>query len=125
MSQGREAFRGQAGGRHPPPPNAEALVGPSRDGPDKIAIVDAFLDGLATVVEPASREIARCAAALRAAYGRDLRLPDALVLAAASVLGADLVITADAGWPGTQLAVRVLGPRQEAPEGRDPPPGLT
>jgi predicted nucleic acid-binding protein len=54
---------------------AEALVGPSRAGADKVAIVDAFLDGLPAVVEPTSREIARSAAALRAAHGRGLRLP--------------------------------------------------
>jgi predicted nucleic acid-binding protein len=102
---------------------AEALVGPSRDGPDKVAIVDAFLDGLPAVVEPASREIARCAAALRAARGRRLRLPDALVLATGSVLGADLVVTTDAGWPGTHLAVKVLGSSQDVPQDRDPPRG--
>lgn len=87
---------------------AEALVGPSRSGADSVAVVDAFLDGLPAVVEPASRAIARFAAALRAAHGRSLRLPDALVLATASVLEADLVVSTDSSWPSTQLVVRVL-----------------
>jgi predicted nucleic acid-binding protein len=98
---------------------AEALVGPSRDGPDKVAILDAFIDGLPAVVVPASREIARHAAGLRAAHGRGLRLPDALVLATGAVLRADVVWTTDQGWPGTRVAVRVLGPSAEVAEGRD------
>jgi hypothetical protein len=37
-------------------------------------------------------------------------LPDALVLATAEVLGADRVLTTDAGWPDTEVAVRIVGP---------------
>lgn len=88
---------------------AEALVGPSRRGPDTIATVDALLDALPVVVEPATREVARKAAALRARHGRALRLPDALVLATASVVGADHVLTTDAGWPDTGAPVRIVG----------------
>ena len=104
---------------------AEALVGPSRDGPDKVAIVDAFVDALPAAVEPASRVIARGAAALRAAHGRGLRLPDALVLATGSALGADLVLTTDAGWPATPVAVRVLAPQQDVSEDRSPAKDLS
>lgn len=78
---------------------AEVLVGPSRLGADAVATVDAFLDALPAVVEPATREVAREAAALRARYGRGLRLPDALALATASVAGAGRVLTTDARWP--------------------------
>ena len=89
---------------------AEALVGPSRRGADAVATLDAFLDALPASVEPASREVARGAASLRAVHGRGLRLPDALVLATATVLGADLVLTTDTGWPAAIVAVQVLGP---------------
>lgn len=102
---------------------AETLVGPGRSGLDVAATVDAFLDALPAVVEPASREIARAAAALRAAHGRGLRLPDALVLATAAVLGAQLVITTDAGWPETRVAVRLLVPAGDAPSDPGPRPG--
>jgi predicted nucleic acid-binding protein len=89
---------------------AECLVGPSRRGPDAVRVVDALLDELPIRVEPASRTIAAEAAAIRATHGRALRLPDALVLATAHVLGADLVMTTDRGWPGTGLSVTVLTP---------------
>jgi predicted nucleic acid-binding protein len=89
---------------------AEALVGPSRRGADAVATLDAFLDALPVAVESATREIARRAASLRAAHGRGLKLPDALVLATASALDADHVLTTDAGWPAVAVDVRVLGP---------------
>lgn len=88
---------------------AEALVGPSRKGAVAIGVVDAFLDALPAGVEPVSREVAREAAALRAAHGRALRLPDALVLATAVAIDADLVLTTDAGWPDARVSVRVVG----------------
>lgn len=88
---------------------AEVLVGPSRRGADAIATVDAFLDALPAAVEPATKVIAREAAALRAAHGRALRLPDALTLATASVLRADRVLTTDAGWPILSVPVTVVG----------------
>jgi predicted nucleic acid-binding protein len=87
---------------------AEALVGPSRRGADAVATVDALLDALPAVVEPATREVTREAAALRAGHGRGLRLPDALVLATASILGADQVLTTDARWPEAGAAVKVV-----------------
>ena len=72
---------------------AEALVGPSRRGAEAIVTVDAFLDAMPVTVEPASREVARAAAALRARHAHRLRLPDALVLATAVVVEADQVLT--------------------------------
>jgi predicted nucleic acid-binding protein len=88
---------------------AEALVGPSRKGADAVDTVDAFLDALPASIEPASREIARRAAALRARHGRALRLPDALVLATGAAIDADLVLTTGGRWPETSVAVRIVG----------------
>jgi predicted nucleic acid-binding protein len=88
---------------------AEALVGPSRRGADAVATVDAFLDAMPASVEPASREVARAAAALGAKHGQRLRLPDALVLATAVVVAADQVLSTDGGWPETEVVVEVVG----------------
>ena len=49
-------------------------------------------------VEPLSPAIAEAAALLRARH-RSLKLPDALVIATASVLDADDLITTDRNWP--------------------------
>jgi len=87
---------------------AAALVGPFRKGPEAAAVVDAFLDALPASIEPATRAVARRAAELRATHGGALRLPDALVLATADVSGADHVLTTDAGWPPTGVAVHVI-----------------
>lgn len=89
---------------------AEALVGPSRTGGSAVATLDAFLDALPAPVEPASRDVARRAAASRAAHGRSLQLPDALVVATADVLRADLILTTHAGWPQVATEVRVVRP---------------
>ena len=90
---------------------AEALVGPSRRGAGAVATVDAFVDALPAAVEPATREVAREAAALRAQHGRAVRLPDALVLATAAALGADTILTTDAAWPRAAASVTVVGRR--------------
>ncbi len=87
---------------------AECLVSPHRRGPDAVAVVDRFLDALPARVEPADRSIAGAAAALRAAHGTALRLPDALVIATALVRGADRIVTTDAGWPAVPVPVEVL-----------------
>jgi predicted nucleic acid-binding protein len=88
---------------------AESLVGPSRRGSDAIATVDAFVDALPAAIEPATRAVAREAARLRAVSGSSLRLPDAIVLATAQVMGAELVLTTDAGWPAMGIEVTVVG----------------
>ncbi len=87
---------------------AECLVSPHRRGPDAVAVVDRFLDALPARVEPADRSIAAAASALRATHGTALRLPDALVIATALVLGADRILTTDAGWPAVPDPVEVL-----------------
>jgi len=83
---------------------AEVMVAPSSRGSEAVATVDAFVDAMPATVEPATREIAASAAELRARHGR-LRLPDALVVATATTLRADRILTADSGWP--RLAIRV------------------
>ncbi len=87
---------------------AECLVSPHRRGPGAVAVVDRFLDALPARVEPADRSIAAAAAALRATRGTALRLPDALVIATALVLGADCILTTAAGWPAVAVPVEGL-----------------
>jgi predicted nucleic acid-binding protein len=91
---------------------AECLVSPSRRGPEAVATTDQFVDALPARVEPASRAIGAAAAALRASHGRALRLPDALVVATARVLGAERIVTTDAGWPALGIVVDVISRRQ-------------
>lgn len=87
---------------------AEARVGPARRGPQAVRRLDAFLADLSIEVEPITRQVAARAARLRAQHGARLRLPDALVLAAALHLKADRVLTTDARWPRAGLTVEVL-----------------
>jgi predicted nucleic acid-binding protein len=87
---------------------AECLVSPYRRGLEAVAVVDAFVDALPARVEPASRAIASAAAELRARPSGALRLPDALVVATAHVMGADRLVTTDAGWPALLVPVEVL-----------------
>ena len=88
---------------------AEILVAPLRHSAASGDAVDDFLDALPASVEPASREIARRAAELRARHGTRLRLPDSLVVATADVLGAHLILTTDARWPDLDRNVEVIG----------------
>ncbi len=87
---------------------AECLVAPSRSGSIAVATVDRFIDALPARVEPATRAIGAAAASLRASHGPALRLPDALVVATATVLEADRIITTDARWPTMVVRVEVL-----------------
>lgn len=88
---------------------AEILVAPLRQDPASGDLVDEFLEALPASVEPATREIARRAALLRASHGSRLRLPDALVVATAIVLDADRVVTTDRRWPDVGIRVDVVG----------------
>jgi predicted nucleic acid-binding protein len=85
---------------------AEILVGPSGSGPDAVAGVDGLIDALVVEIVAIDEPIAREAAALRALCR--IRLPDALVVATAITLGADRLLTTDAGWP-TAVASRYDG----------------
>ncbi len=87
---------------------AEMLVSPFRRGPEAVALANALVDELPARIEPATREIATRAASLRAAHGRGLRLPDALVIATAMAVGAARVITTDARGPEMGIDVTVV-----------------
>jgi predicted nucleic acid-binding protein len=87
---------------------AEMLVAPLRARPAQGDLVDAFLDALPAAVEPASRNIARRAAELRALHGARIRLPDALVIATAMGLRAERILTTDAGWPDVDVPVEIV-----------------
>ena len=67
---------------------AEILVHPLQRGSDHA--VDAFIDAISATIVPIDRVIARRAAHLRGAH-RALRLPDAISLATALVVGAEYV----------------------------------
>lgn len=83
---------------------AEILVAPNRRGDAAVAEVEAFLADFAIRLEALTPAIARAAAKLRS-DSRSLRLPDALVLATAEELGADVVLTGDESW--AQISDRV------------------
>jgi predicted nucleic acid-binding protein len=92
---------------------AEALVHPTRRGPEAVAAVDAFLDQAPVHIVQVDRAVARAAALLRSHHGKALLLPDAFVLATAQVSDDDeaQVLTTDAGWPDVGLRVVILGAR--------------
>lgn len=77
---------------------AEALVGPSRAGPRAVAIVEALMARLPLEVAPLTQPIATEAALVRSKH-RSIKLSDALVIATAAVLDADLLVTTDRRWP--------------------------
>ena len=80
---------------------AEILVGPSRSGAKAVAVVRNMVATLPIEVVPIDDEIAVTAAGLRARH-RSLRLPDALVIAAAEAQGADRIVTTDRRWPAAK-----------------------
>ncbi len=87
---------------------AEFMVRPFQDDPNEIGFRDGLVDAIPARVEPATREIGRQAAEIRARHGRRVPLPDALIIATAVVLGADRIVTADAGWPRLPVEVTLL-----------------
>ncbi len=88
---------------------AECLVGPPRTSTQAVQLVRTVLDRLPASVIDLNADIASNAALLRARH-RSLRLPDALVVATASVCGADRLVTTDGRWPSAKamkLSVRI------------------
>ncbi len=88
---------------------AECLVGPARRGDEAIATVRSLIERVPITIVPLDVDIATTAARLRARH-RALRLPDALVIATASVAAADQLLTTDHSWPSTDalgITVRV------------------
>jgi predicted nucleic acid-binding protein len=88
---------------------AELLVAPLRRGSSGGQAIDAFLDALPADIEPATRDIARHAAGLRAKHGTRLRLPDALVVATAIGLEADRLLTTDGRWREVPVRIEAIG----------------
>ncbi|MGH9212437.1 MAG: type II toxin-antitoxin system VapC family toxin [Acidimicrobiales bacterium] len=86
---------------------AESLVGPARRGKEAVGEVQQFVKRLPIDVIPLDESIALEAAELRARHGGQLKLPDALVVATAHVLDADVLVTTDKDWPSrTKLRLR-------------------
>jgi len=81
---------------------AECLVGPSRRSPSSVQIVRDVIERLPVSVVDLGTEIAEAGALLRARH-RTLRLPDALVIATASVAAADRLVTTDRNWPTAKV----------------------
>jgi len=76
---------------------AEVLVGAARTGDDAVIARRASVRGAFGECAPLDEAVAVAAARHRARH-RWLRLPDALVVATADVLGADRVLTGDKRW---------------------------
>jgi len=73
---------------------AEILVAPYRAGLEAVSGVEDFISDFGIRIEPISASIARIGACLRSER-TSLRLPDALVLACADEIEADVVLTGD------------------------------
>ena len=78
---------------------AESMVAPARSGDSSIEAVLQFLDRLPLVTAELNADVAIVAARLRARHGQKLKLPDALVVATAMHLDANVLVTSDRGWP--------------------------
>jgi predicted nucleic acid-binding protein len=83
---------------------AEILVGPLRTDEDAVEIVERF--AAQTSILEMSSQIARLAAELRAR--RNIKLPDAVILATGLWHRADVILTGDVRWKGIET-VRVVG----------------
>jgi len=84
---------------------AESLLGPARRG--RLAEATQAIVALLLDIVPITGEVAEEAAELRARHP-SLRLPDALVVATGSVLGAAVVLTGDARWRQLGQAITIL-----------------
>lgn len=85
----------------------ELLVGPYRRGERQAETVKGFVRSLPLRIEPVTAAIADAAARLRARH-RALAVPDALTLAVADAIDADIVLTADRRWRTVSPRVRVV-----------------
>jgi predicted nucleic acid-binding protein len=77
---------------------AEAIVAPSRTGRHAVGTVRDLVRRVPIEVAALDDDTAVAAAHLRARH-RSLKLPDALVIAAAVALDADHLVTTDRQWP--------------------------
>jgi predicted nucleic acid-binding protein len=88
---------------------AEILVGPLRAGEDAVEIVERF--AAQTHILDLTSQIARLAAELRAL--RNIKHPDAVILATGLWHRADVILTGDVRWKGIET-VRVVGDPRRA-----------
>jgi predicted nucleic acid-binding protein len=89
---------------------AEILVGPYRAGREAVSEVEAFLSDFGIRIEPVGASVGRIGAQLRSER-KGLRLPDALVLASADEIGADVLLTGDKSWAKLSKRVTVVSER--------------
>jgi len=78
---------------------AESMVAPARHGDASLKTVREFVERLPLGVAQLDAEVAIIAAQVRAQFAGRLKLPDALVIATAINLEADVLATTDRGWP--------------------------
>jgi predicted nucleic acid-binding protein len=78
---------------------AESMVSPARNGDSSLEAVREFIDRLPVNVAHLDAEVAIIAAQIRARHGQRLKLPDALVVATAIHMEAEVLVTSDRGWP--------------------------
>jgi predicted nucleic acid-binding protein len=86
---------------------AESLAGPARHG--RLADAKRAIRSLVVEVVPLTDYVAEEAVELWARHP-GLRLPEALVVATAGVLDADVILTGDEGWRALSSSVQVIGP---------------
>ncbi len=86
---------------------SEAIVAPYRRSRGDGQRAETALAALGTLVD-VTREIASRAAQLRAT--RQIKLPDALILATATHVAADQILTLDRRWRGADSPVLLLEP---------------
>lgn len=91
---------------------AESIVAPYRRSRVDGQRAEAALGALGSLVD-VTRDIASRSAQLRAT--RQIRLPDALVLATAMQMAADQILTLDRRWRGVDARVRLLEPSPSEP----------
>lgn len=88
---------------------AEVLVRPYSRGPAVVQTVERFVSDVGARIYPLDAPCAHAAARLRASHP-SLRLPDALTLGTATILGGT-VLTTDAKWPAElEVSIRLVGP---------------
>lgn len=78
---------------------AESMVAPAKHGSASLDAIREFVERLPLGVAQLDAETAIIAAQVRAQFGPKLKLPDALVIATAFDLEADVLVTTDRGWP--------------------------
>ena len=78
---------------------AESMVAPARSGETALQALQDFVERLPVGVAQLDAEVAIIAAQIRALHGLKLKLPDALVVATAINLEAEVLVTTDRGWP--------------------------